>query len=161
MVCFDFVFYATLFLYIFPHLTAGCCNLFGQLLSQILNISGFFHPVQKTRKQGSFSKKKKYTYVFVQNMALLSLLAVVRGHSSPEEQCVLSTTRVITQLWIRMSPEQVRSKCTRTHTVVSIHDYYPCKPSYSPSIHTGADPPCASVYSAAAPVSISHFSEKH
>ncbi|KAE8294236.1 hypothetical protein D5F01_LYC07186 [Larimichthys crocea] len=50
------------------------------------------------------------------NAALLSLLAVVRGHSSPEEQCVLSTTRVITQLWIRMSPEQVQThpvlRCT-------------------------------------------------
>ncbi|TKS74537.1 hypothetical protein D9C73_008620 [Collichthys lucidus] len=51
-----------------------------------------------------------------QNAALLSLLAVVRGHSSPEEQCVLSAVRVITQLWIRMSPEQVQThpvlRCT-------------------------------------------------
>ncbi|TMS20487.1 Uncharacterized protein E3U43_006980 [Larimichthys crocea] len=50
------------------------------------------------------------------NAALLSLLAVVRGHSSPEEQCVLSAMRVITQLWIRMSPEQVQThpvlRCT-------------------------------------------------
>ncbi|KAG8003640.1 hypothetical protein GBF38_018852 [Nibea albiflora] len=43
------------------------------------------------------------------NAALLSLLAVVQGHSSPEEQCVLSAMRVITQLWIRLSPEQVQT----------------------------------------------------
>ncbi|XP_070688210.1 FIGNL1-interacting regulator of recombination and mitosis [Pempheris klunzingeri] len=43
------------------------------------------------------------------NVVLLSLLAVVRGQSSPEEQCVLSATRLITQLWLRMSPDQVQT----------------------------------------------------
>ncbi|XP_034561014.1 uncharacterized protein C1orf112 homolog [Notolabrus celidotus] len=43
------------------------------------------------------------------NVVLLSLLVVVGGQSSPEEQCVLSTTRIITQLWLRMSPEQVQT----------------------------------------------------
>lgn len=47
-----------------------------------------------------------------QNAVLLSLLAVVRGQSSPEEQCVLSAMRIITQLWLRMSPDQVRFKYT-------------------------------------------------
>ncbi|XP_041647575.1 uncharacterized protein C1orf112 homolog isoform X2 [Cheilinus undulatus] len=42
------------------------------------------------------------------NVALLPLLAVVRGQPSPEEQSVLSTVRIITQLWLRMSPEQVK-----------------------------------------------------
>uniref|UniRef100_A0A8C2YVG4 Fignl1 interacting regulator of recombination and mitosis n=1 Tax=Cyclopterus lumpus TaxID=8103 RepID=A0A8C2YVG4_CYCLU len=43
------------------------------------------------------------------NVALLSLLAVVRVQSSPEEQCVLSAMRIITQLWLRMSPDQVQT----------------------------------------------------
>uniref|UniRef100_UPI0037E7D3AB FIGNL1-interacting regulator of recombination and mitosis n=1 Tax=Semicossyphus pulcher TaxID=241346 RepID=UPI0037E7D3AB len=42
------------------------------------------------------------------NVVLLSLLAVVGGQSSPEEHCVLSAVRIITQLWLRMSPEQVQ-----------------------------------------------------
>ncbi|XP_054458654.1 uncharacterized protein C1orf112 homolog [Anoplopoma fimbria] len=41
------------------------------------------------------------------NMVLLSLLAVARVQSSPEEQCVLSAMRIVTQLWLRMSPDQV------------------------------------------------------
>ncbi|XP_039666561.1 uncharacterized protein C1orf112 homolog [Perca fluviatilis] len=44
------------------------------------------------------------------NMVLLSLLAVVRVQSSLEEQCVLSATRIITQLWLRMSPDQVQTQ---------------------------------------------------
>ncbi|XP_070816561.1 FIGNL1-interacting regulator of recombination and mitosis [Chaetodon trifascialis] len=43
------------------------------------------------------------------NVVLLSLLVVVRGQSSPEEQCVLSAVRIITQLWLRMSPDQVQT----------------------------------------------------
>nr|XP_046247847.1 uncharacterized protein C1orf112 homolog isoform X2 [Scatophagus argus] len=43
------------------------------------------------------------------NVVLLSLLAVVRGQSAPEEQCVLSASRIITQLWLRMSPDQVQT----------------------------------------------------
>ncbi|CAJ1060434.1 uncharacterized protein C1orf112 homolog [Xyrichtys novacula] len=43
------------------------------------------------------------------NMALASLSAVVGGQSSPGEQCVLSTLQIITQLWSRMSPEQVKT----------------------------------------------------
>ncbi|XP_068447473.1 FIGNL1-interacting regulator of recombination and mitosis [Clinocottus analis] len=43
------------------------------------------------------------------NVALLSLLEVVRVQSSPEEPCVLSAMRIITQLWLRMSPEQVQT----------------------------------------------------
>uniref|UniRef100_A0A8D0D445 Fignl1 interacting regulator of recombination and mitosis n=1 Tax=Sander lucioperca TaxID=283035 RepID=A0A8D0D445_SANLU len=34
---------------------------------------------------------------------------VVRVQSSPEEQCVLSAIRIITQLWLRMSPDQVQT----------------------------------------------------
>ncbi|XP_026201298.1 uncharacterized protein C1orf112 homolog isoform X2 [Anabas testudineus] len=44
------------------------------------------------------------------NVVLLSLLVVVRGQSSPEEQCVLSATRIVTQLWLRMSPDQVQTQ---------------------------------------------------
>uniref|UniRef100_A0A8P4KEF3 Fignl1 interacting regulator of recombination and mitosis n=1 Tax=Dicentrarchus labrax TaxID=13489 RepID=A0A8P4KEF3_DICLA len=44
-----------------------------------------------------------------QNAVLLSLLAVVQGQSSSEEQCVLSAMRIITQLWLRMSPDQVQA----------------------------------------------------
>ncbi|XP_060889151.1 FIGNL1-interacting regulator of recombination and mitosis [Labrus mixtus] len=47
------------------------------------------------------------------NVALLPLLVVIGGQSSPEEQCVLSSVRIITQLWLRMSPEQVK-----THSVL-------------------------------------------
>uniref|UniRef100_A0A8P4JZ55 Fignl1 interacting regulator of recombination and mitosis n=1 Tax=Dicentrarchus labrax TaxID=13489 RepID=A0A8P4JZ55_DICLA len=43
------------------------------------------------------------------NAVLLSLLAVVQGQSSSEEQCVLSAMRIITQLWLRMSPDQVQA----------------------------------------------------
>ncbi|XP_041791809.1 uncharacterized protein C1orf112 homolog [Chelmon rostratus] len=43
------------------------------------------------------------------NVVLLSLLVVVWGQSSPEEQCVSSTMRIITQLWLRMSPHQVQT----------------------------------------------------
>ncbi|XP_029284943.1 FIGNL1-interacting regulator of recombination and mitosis isoform X2 [Cottoperca gobio] len=42
------------------------------------------------------------------NTVLLSLLAVVRVQSSPEEHCV-SAVRIITQLWSRMSPDQVQT----------------------------------------------------
>ncbi|KAG7230827.1 hypothetical protein INR49_019641, partial [Caranx melampygus] len=41
------------------------------------------------------------------NVVLLSLLVVVQGQSSPEEQCVLSAARIVTQLWLRMSADQV------------------------------------------------------
>ncbi|KAK1897641.1 putative protein C1orf112 like [Dissostichus eleginoides] len=40
------------------------------------------------------------------NTVLRPLLAVVRVQTSPEDQCVLSALRVLTQLWLRMSPEQ-------------------------------------------------------
>ncbi|XP_042272686.1 uncharacterized protein C1orf112 homolog [Thunnus maccoyii] len=43
------------------------------------------------------------------NVVLLSLLVVVRGKSSPEEQCMLSAMRIVTQLWLRMSPDQVQT----------------------------------------------------
>ncbi|XP_075943921.1 FIGNL1-interacting regulator of recombination and mitosis isoform X2 [Anarhichas minor] len=43
------------------------------------------------------------------NMVLFPLLAVVRMQSSPEEQCVLSAMRIITQLWLRMCPDQVQT----------------------------------------------------
>ncbi|KAM6939208.1 FIGNL1-interacting regulator of recombination and mitosis [Lycodopsis pacificus] len=42
------------------------------------------------------------------NIVLIPLLAVVRLQSSPEEQCVLSAMRIITQLWLRMCPDQVQ-----------------------------------------------------
>ncbi|KAF3834863.1 hypothetical protein F7725_027421 [Dissostichus mawsoni] len=44
------------------------------------------------------------------NTVLRPLLAVVRVQTSPEDQCVLSALRVLTQLWLRMSPEQVQSQ---------------------------------------------------
>ncbi|KAI4828999.1 hypothetical protein KUCAC02_023063 [Chaenocephalus aceratus] len=40
------------------------------------------------------------------NTVLRPLLAVVRVQTSPEDQCVPSALRVLTQLWLRMSPEQ-------------------------------------------------------
>ncbi|XP_040896344.1 uncharacterized protein C1orf112 homolog isoform X2 [Toxotes jaculatrix] len=43
------------------------------------------------------------------NVVLLSLLVVVQGQSSPEEQCELSATRIVTQLWLRMSSDQVQA----------------------------------------------------
>ncbi|XP_059197361.1 FIGNL1-interacting regulator of recombination and mitosis [Centropristis striata] len=43
------------------------------------------------------------------NTVLSSLLVVVRVQSSPEEQCVLTAIRIITQLWLRMSPDQVQT----------------------------------------------------
>ncbi|XP_029938585.1 FIGNL1-interacting regulator of recombination and mitosis isoform X2 [Salarias fasciatus] len=48
------------------------------------------------------------------NVVLLSLLVVLRGQSSPEEQCVLSAVRIVTQLWLRMNPDQVHPvlQCT-------------------------------------------------
>lgn len=95
-----------------------------------------------------------------QNRVLLSLLAVVRVQSSPEEQCTLSAMRIVTQLWLRMSADQVRPKYTHipTHTEVWIK----CMAVIPITCHPpGADPPCAPVYPAAALVNISHFSEKH
>lgn len=43
------------------------------------------------------------------NMALLSLQVVVRGQYSPENECVSSAARIVTQLWLRMSPDQVQT----------------------------------------------------
>ncbi|XP_029988674.1 FIGNL1-interacting regulator of recombination and mitosis [Sphaeramia orbicularis] len=43
------------------------------------------------------------------NAVLLSLLVVVRGQSSPEDQCVQSAGRIVSQLWCRMSPDQVKT----------------------------------------------------
>uniref|UniRef100_A0A671VKU6 Fignl1 interacting regulator of recombination and mitosis n=1 Tax=Sparus aurata TaxID=8175 RepID=A0A671VKU6_SPAAU len=59
----------------------------------------------------------------VQNAVLLALLAAVRGQSSPEEQCVLSAMRIITQLWSRMSPDQVQTHpvlCSTLQLLLSI-----------------------------------------
>uniref|UniRef100_A0A3P8N5S3 Uncharacterized protein n=1 Tax=Astatotilapia calliptera TaxID=8154 RepID=A0A3P8N5S3_ASTCA len=53
-------------------------------------------------------------YKLGQNAVLMSLLSVVRGQSSPEELCVLSSVRMVTQLWLRMSPDQV----LQTHPVL-------------------------------------------
>ncbi|XP_069551170.1 FIGNL1-interacting regulator of recombination and mitosis isoform X1 [Brachyistius frenatus] len=44
------------------------------------------------------------------NVVLLSLLAVVQGQSPPEEQCVLSAGWMVTQLWLRMSPDQLQTR---------------------------------------------------
>lgn len=52
----------------------------------------------------------------MQNTLLSALLAVVRSQSPPEEPCVSSAVRIVTQLWSRMSPDQVRSKYAHTHT---------------------------------------------
>ncbi|XP_062280168.1 FIGNL1-interacting regulator of recombination and mitosis [Scomber scombrus] len=43
------------------------------------------------------------------NVILFALLMVVQGQSSPEEQCKLSAKRIVTQLWLRMSPDQVQT----------------------------------------------------
>uniref|UniRef100_A0A3Q4GGW6 Fignl1 interacting regulator of recombination and mitosis n=1 Tax=Neolamprologus brichardi TaxID=32507 RepID=A0A3Q4GGW6_NEOBR len=43
------------------------------------------------------------------NAVLMSLLSAVRGQSSPEEQCVSSSVRMVTQLWLRMSPDQLQT----------------------------------------------------
>ncbi|KAM7388316.1 hypothetical protein PAMP_024502 [Pampus punctatissimus] len=51
------------------------------------------------------------------NVVLLSLLVVVRGHSSPEEQCMLSALRIVTQLWLRMSPDQVQTHPVLQYTL--------------------------------------------
>lgn len=40
---------------------------------------------------------------------LMSLLSSVRGQSSPEEECVLSSVRIVSQLWLRMSPDQLQT----------------------------------------------------
>lgn len=89
---------------------------------------------------------------------LFSLLAVVRGQSSPEEKCVLSAAGIITQLWSRMSPDQVRPEDTHTHTAAHTENT-----TVNCGLHDtlGADPPCAAVYFAAPPVVISSFGEKH
>ncbi|TWW57850.1 hypothetical protein D4764_07G0005690 [Takifugu flavidus] len=51
------------------------------------------------------------------NALLSALLAVVRGFSSPDEERVLSTVRLVTQLWLRMSPEQVQTHPVLQSTV--------------------------------------------
>lgn len=96
----------------------------------------------------------QYIILLVQNALLSALLAVVRGLSSPDEERVLSTVQLVTQLWLRMSPEQVRTP--ETHK-------YDCQwLTIDSNCHTpGPDTPCAAEHSAAAPVDISHFSEKH
>nr|XP_054586065.1 uncharacterized protein C1orf112 homolog [Nothobranchius furzeri] len=43
------------------------------------------------------------------NSVLLSLLSVLRGQPSPGEQCVLSAAKMVTQLWLRMSPDQLQT----------------------------------------------------
>ncbi|XP_008334587.1 FIGNL1-interacting regulator of recombination and mitosis [Cynoglossus semilaevis] len=53
------------------------------------------------------TKGHKLGHVAKLNVVLFSLLAVVRGQSSHEEQCVLSVMRIVTQLWSRMNPDQV------------------------------------------------------
>ncbi|KAM6921569.1 FIGNL1-interacting regulator of recombination and mitosis [Xenentodon cancila] len=51
------------------------------------------------------------------NTALLSLLLVVRGQSSPEEQCLLSAGRMMTQIWLRMSPDQLQTHPVLQYTL--------------------------------------------
>ncbi|XP_017262717.1 uncharacterized protein C1orf112 homolog [Kryptolebias marmoratus] len=51
------------------------------------------------------------------NAVLLSLLSVLRGQPSPGEQCVLSAVTVMTQLWSRMSPDQVHTYPVLQHTL--------------------------------------------
>ncbi|KAM7410030.1 hypothetical protein PAMA_001479 [Pampus argenteus] len=51
------------------------------------------------------------------NVVLVSLLVVVRGQSSPEEQCMLSALRIVTQLWLRMSPDQVQTHPVLQYTL--------------------------------------------
>ncbi|XP_054645381.1 uncharacterized protein C1orf112 homolog isoform X2 [Dunckerocampus dactyliophorus] len=43
------------------------------------------------------------------NAVLQCLLVVVRGKSPLEEQCVSSASRIVTELWSRMTPHQVQS----------------------------------------------------
>ncbi|XP_067368578.1 FIGNL1-interacting regulator of recombination and mitosis [Channa argus] len=51
------------------------------------------------------------------NAVLLSLLVVVRGQSSAEEQCMLSAARTVVQLWSRMSPDQVQAHPVLQHSL--------------------------------------------
>uniref|UniRef100_A0A3Q1FSJ5 FIGNL1 interacting regulator of recombination and mitosis n=1 Tax=Acanthochromis polyacanthus TaxID=80966 RepID=A0A3Q1FSJ5_9TELE len=43
------------------------------------------------------------------NVVLLSLLVVVREQASVEEECTLSAVKIVTQLWSRMSPDQIQT----------------------------------------------------
>ena len=76
----------------------------------------------KQRKDGGMrNHDEKPVFLYLpslfcsQNVLLRSLLAVVRGQSSPEERCVLSAVRIVTQLWLRMSCDQVRAKYTHAY----------------------------------------------
>ncbi|XP_013858414.1 FIGNL1-interacting regulator of recombination and mitosis isoform X2 [Austrofundulus limnaeus] len=51
------------------------------------------------------------------NAVLLSLLSVLRGQPSPGEQSVLSAVKMVTQLWSRMCPDQVKTHPVLQHTL--------------------------------------------
>ncbi|KAM9385013.1 FIGNL1-interacting regulator of recombination and mitosis isoform 2-T3 [Pholidichthys leucotaenia] len=54
------------------------------------------------------------------NLVLSSLLAAIRGQSSPEEQHMLSMSaaRTVTQLWLRMSPDQLQTHPVLQNTLL-------------------------------------------
>ncbi|XP_028299347.1 FIGNL1-interacting regulator of recombination and mitosis [Gouania willdenowi] len=54
------------------------------------------------------------------NAVLVSLLAVLHGQQSPEEQGVLSAVSSITQLWLRMNPDQLLSHAVLQATLQSL-----------------------------------------
>lgn len=67
------------------------------------------HPgVFSFRKSGDLQTED--VLLSVQNALLWAVLVVVRGFSAPDEKHVLSMVRLVTQLWLRLSPEQVRTK---------------------------------------------------
>lgn len=106
----------------------------------------------------------KMNYFFIQclcwcqNAALGSLLSLLRGHPSPEEQCSLSVLRMITQLWSRMNPSQVTKahKCTHTKLMKKLKNYF-CVTC----LKTVADPPCAPGYFETALVSNNCYCKEH
>lgn len=59
--------------------------------------------------------------VCVQNALLWAVLVVVRGFPAPDERHVLSTVGLVTQLWLRLSPEQVRTE-PQQRTNVTVGD---------------------------------------
>ncbi|XP_041862245.1 uncharacterized protein C1orf112 homolog [Melanotaenia boesemani] len=78
-----------------------------------MEIIGLCEKVMTDWQNGGF----KLGQVGKVNGVLLSLLSVIRGQSSPEEQYVLTAVRIVTQLWLRMSPDQLQAHPVLQRTV--------------------------------------------
>ncbi|XP_047231603.1 uncharacterized protein C1orf112 homolog isoform X1 [Girardinichthys multiradiatus] len=76
-------------------------------------IIGLMQRVLKEWQDGGY----KLGQVDKVNTALGSVLAALRGQSSPEEPCLLSAVRMTTQLWSRMSPSQLQTHPVLQHTL--------------------------------------------